>query len=122
MMIAVSSATPSNRRGRRDRRRKDTRACRAEKETGRVEAFSDCAFAIAVTLPILEIKVPKLPFQARGVLRRQRPRGCRVNQRFGRRTRAIASSDIPADRAALSQASRSALRRGRVSSFSDTGG
>ena len=32
----------------------------AEKETGRVEAFSDGVFAIAVTLLILEIKVAKL--------------------------------------------------------------
>ena len=36
----------------------------ADKETSRVEAFSDGVFAIAITLLILEIRVPHLPSEA----------------------------------------------------------
>src|SRR5262245_18812591 len=38
-----------------------TSAVVEEKETGRIEAFSDGVFAIAITLLVLELKVPHLP-------------------------------------------------------------
>ena len=39
-----------------------------QKETGRIEAFSDGVFAVAITLLVLNIKIPELDVKSPGEL------------------------------------------------------